>query len=443
MKVIFSSIKSRPRFMKAGAICLLFLFKPVMFQSAMAYVPLDRIIAVVNEDVIMESELELSIKTVRKQMQQQGQQLPPHAILERQVLDNLIQNRIQLQLAERAGIRVDDEVLNRTISNIAAQNKVSLSEFREILESDGYSYERFREDIRKEIILNQLRKRQVENRINVTEKEIDNFLSNQEFRANMQAEVRLSHILLSLPTGPTTEETEQVKLMAESIRADIVAGSDFAEIAKTVSDGQNAANGGDLGWRKMGDVPGLFIEYVPDMSKGDVSEPIQSSSGFHLIEMTDIKSDEKTIIEQTHARHILVRLDQLTTAEQAESKLLKLKQRIENGDDFGILAKGNSDDTVSAANGGDLGWTSAGQIVPEFQREMDLLQPGEISEPFPSNYGWHIVQVLERRRHDSTESVKRGRARTMIFQRKLQEAIQNWRGELRDEAYVEYRLDDS
>lgn len=429
--------------MEARAACVLFLFKLALCQHAMAYMPLDRIIAVVNEDVIMESELELKVKTIRGQMEQQGQQLPPNAILERQVLDSLIQNRIQLQLAERGGIRVDDQTLNRTISNIAAENKVSLSEFREILEKEGYNYEQFREDIRNEIKLNLLRKRQVENRINVTGKEIDNFLANQEFRGNIQAEVRLSHILLSLPAAPTAEETEQVKLMAESIRADILAGSDFAEIAKTVSDGQNAANGGDLGWRKINDLPSLFSEYVPDMGKGDVSEPIQSSSGFHLIEMTDIKSDERTIVEQTHARHILVRLDQLTNAEQAESKLLKLKRRIENGDDFGILAKGNSDDTVSAAKGGDLGWTSAGQLVQEFQREMDLLQPGEISEPFASNYGWHIVQVLERRQHDNTESVKRGRARMIIFKRKLQEATQNWAGELRDEAYVEYRLDDS
>lgn len=429
--------------MEARAACVLFLFKLALCQPAMAYMPLDRIIAVVNEDVIMESELELKVKTIRGQMEQQGQQLPPNAILERQVLDSLIQNRIQLQLAERGGIRVDDQTLNRTISNIAAENKVSLSEFREILEKEGYNYEQFREDIRNEIKLNLLRKRQVENRINVTGKEIDNFLANQEFRGNIQAEVRLSHILLSLPAAPTAEETEQVKLMAESIRADILAGSDFAEIAKTVSDGQNAANGGDLGWRKINDLPSLFSEYVPDMGKGDVSEPIQSSSGFHLIEMTDIKSDERTIVEQTHARHILVRLDQLTNAEQAESKLLKLKRRIENGDDFGILAKGNSDDTVSAAKGGDLGWTSAGQLVQEFQREMDLLQPGEISEPFASNYGWHIVQVLERRQHDNTESVKRGRARMIIFKRKLQEATQNWAGELRDEAYVEYRLDDS
>ncbi len=440
--MIFNFFKQVPRLILTGCASACLLYTLLHVTSVLAYVPLDRIIAVVNEDVIMQSELELKLRTVRGQMQQQGKSLPPTSILERQVLDSLIQNRIQLQLAERAGIRVDDETLNRTISNIAAENKVSLSEFRDILEGDGYSYEQFREDIRNEITLTQLRKRQVENRINVTEKEIDNFLSNQEFQGNVQAEVRLSHILLSMPTAPTKEEIEQVKLMAESVRADLLAGADFAEIAKTVSDGQNADNGGDLGWRKMDQLPSLFSEYVPDMSKGDISEPIQSPSGFHLIQVADIKSDEKTIVEQTHARHILVKLDQLTNAEQAKNKLEQLRQRIVNGDDFARLAKGNSDDTVSAINGGDLGWNSPGQLVPEFQREMDALQPGEISQPFPSNYGWHIVQVLERRSHDSTESVKRGKARAIIFKRKLNEAMQNWARELRDEAYVEYRLDE-
>ncbi len=433
----FSFFSTPPRHALLGGL-LLFIFPTLSYS----YVPLDRIIAIVNEDVIMQSELEEKIRSVSGQMRQQGAQLPPPSILERQVLDNLIQNRIQLQLAERSGIRVDDETLNRTISNIAAENKVSLSQFRDILESDGYSYDRFREDIRNEIALTQLRKRQVENRINVTEREIDNFLANQEFQGNIQAEVRLAHILLSLPEGATKEEIEQVKQMANSVREDIVSGSEFKEIAMTVSDGQNAANGGDLGWRKMNEIPSLFVDYVPDMAKGDVSEPIQSPSGFHLIQISDVKSEEKTIVTQTLARHILVKPDELTTEEQAREKLEQLILRINNGDDFAMLAKGNSDDTVSAMNGGDLGWTTPGQLVPEFQREMDLLQPNQLSQPFKSNYGWHIVQVLERREHDNTESVKRGKARSVIYKRKLNEAMQNWARELRDEAYVEYRLDD-
>ncbi|MCZ6805055.1 MAG: peptidylprolyl isomerase [Proteobacteria bacterium] len=409
---------------------------------AYAYVPLDRIVAVVNEDVIMQSELETKIRTVRDQMQQQGANLPPASILERQVLDNLIQNRIQLQIAERTGIRVNGENLNRTISNIAAENQVSLTQFKEILEQDGYNYEQFRKDIRNEITLSQLRRRQVENRVVVTEREIDNYLTNQEVQGTFQAEVRLSHILLSLPDAATQDEIYQVRQVASQIREDLITGADFAEIAATVSDGGNAKNGGDLGWRKMEDVPSLFVDYIPDMKTGEISELIQSPSGFHIIKISDVKSDEKNIVEQTHARHILIKPDALTTVDQAREKLVQLKLRIENGDDFGLLAKGNSDDSVSAIKGGDLGWTSPGELVPEFQRMMDQIQPGELSAPFKSSFGWHIVQVLDRRSIDNTESVKQGRARAAIRTRKLDEAMQNWTRKLRDEAYIEYRLDD-
>ena len=414
-----------------------------LFQSfAYAYVPLDRIIAVVNEDVIMQSELEAKMRTVRGQIKQQGSTVPPASIFERQILDNLVQNRIQLQLAARAGIRVDDETLNRTIGNIAAENQVSLTQFREILEQDGYSYEQFREDIRNEITLSQLRKRQVENRIVVTEREIDNFLVNQEFQGTFQTEIRLSHILLSLPDAATADEIEQVRQVAAQIREDLLAGADFTEIAATVSDGGNASNGGDLGWRKSEDIPSLFADYIPEMKNGDISELIQSPSGFHIIKISGIKSDEENIVEQTNSRHILIKTDQLTTSEQAKSKLEQLKLRIESGDDFGLLAKGNSHDSVSAIDGGNLGWRTPGELVPEFQRVMDTLEPNQISEPFRSSYGWHIVQVLGRRNFDNTESVKRGKARMAIRTRKLKEAMQNWTRRLRDEAYVEYRLDD-
>ena len=409
--------------------------------AAHGYVPLDRIVAVVNEDVIMQSELESKIRTVRGQMEQQGASLPPPSILERQVLDNLVSNRIQLQIAARTGIKVDDETLNRTISNIAAENQVSLTQFREILEQDGYNYEQFREDIRNEITLGQLRKRQVENRIVVTEKEIDNFLANQEFQGTFQAEIRLSHILLSLPTDATAGEIEQVRQVAAQIREDLLAGTDFAETAATVSDGGNAEKGGDLGWRNLEDVPSLFADYIPEMKNGDISELIQSPSGFHIIKISDVKSDEENIVIQTRSRHILIKQDDLTTDLQAREKAEQLKLRIESGDDFGLLAKGNSDDPGSAAKGGELDWSIPGELVPEFQRMMDKMEPGQISDAFKSNFGWHILEVLERRNFDNTESVKRGKARAAIRNRKLTEAMQNWTRRLRDESYVEYRLD--
>ena len=226
------------------------------------------------------------------------------------------------------------------------------------------------------------------------------------------------------------------------MRRKLLAGADFAETARRVSDGGNASNGGDLGWRKMAEVPSLFAEYIPDLGKGDISEPIRSPSGFHLIRIADIKGAEQSIVAQTRARHILIRTGELMTEAEAREKLTQLKARIEGGDDFGLLARGNSDDAASAIAGGDLGWRSPGELAPEFQRAMDALAIGRISAPFQTGFGWHIVEVLERRQHDNTESLKRGRARGAIRARKLEEATQNWARELRDEAYVEYRLND-
>ena len=418
------------------ALCALLLWP----APGAAYVPLDRIIAIVNEDVVMQSELEQRLRSVRAQLREEGARLPPGPVLERQVLDSLIQGRIQLQLAARAGIRVDDETLNRAINNIAAENQVTLGEFRQILEADGYNYPQFREDIRDQITLSQLRQRQVENRINVTEREIDDFLANREFQGDAEAEIRISHILLALPAEAPAAEIEQARQGAAELRRKLLAGADFAETARRVSDGGNAGNGGDLGWRKMAEVPTLFAEYIPDLGRGDISEPIRSPSGFHLIRIADIKGAEQSIVAQTRARHILIRTGELMTEAEAREKLTQLKARIEGGDDFGLLARGNSDDAASAIAGGHLGWRSPGELAPEFQRAMDALAIGQISAPFQTGFGWHIVEVLERRQYDNTESLKRGRARGAIRARKLEEATQNWARELRDEAYVEYRL---
>ena len=230
--------------------------------------------------------------------------------------------------------------------------------------------------------------------------------------------------------------------MATKIRNELITGADFSELAKTTSDGSNAKTGGDLGWRKANDIPTLFQEYIPNMKIGDISELIQSPSGFHIIKISDLQDMEKNMVEQTNARHILVKINELRTDKQASEKLDQLKLRIDNGDDFGLLAKGNSDDSMSAIEGGDLGWSTPGELVPEFQRVLDDLKINEISKPFKSRFGWHIVQVLGRRNHDNTESVKRARARKIIGDRKLNEALQNWNRQLLDEAYVEYRLND-
>ncbi len=411
--------------------------------NSQADVELDRIVAVVENDIIMQSELETKLRTVVAQMQQQGVQLPPSNVLETQILERMILMKIQLQKAEETGIRVDDETLNRTISNIAAGNNVSLSQFKEILEKDGFNYEQFRESIREEIVISRLRQRQVDNRISITTKEIDNALANLEFQGKTETEYRLQHILISLPEAPTPDEEEQARMVATKVLEDLNTGLDFTTMASTVSDGQRALEGGDLGWRKKNEIPTIFSTQVATMEKGDISDLIKSSSGFHIVKLADIRSSEKQIITQTLARHILIKVDELTTADDAFVRLEQLRTRIEGGDDFAKLAKANSDDKLSAAQGGDLGWSSPGRLVPQFEEVMDSLEIGQISQPFETQFGWHILQVLERREFDDTENAKREKASETIRRRKSEEAHQNWLRHLRDEAYVEYRLDES
>ena len=409
--------------------------------GARAAVQVDRIVAVVNDDVIMASELNDKLRTVKDQLRQQGTTLPPTAVLQRQVLDRLILNKLQLQMAEHTGIRVDDETLNRTISNIAAENQVSLDDFRKILEQDGYSYARFREDIRHQIMIARLQQRAVDNRVVVSEREVDNYLANQAHQGVTELEYHLAHILIAMPSSPSTRQLEQTRDKAQTVLEKLKGGADFKEVAAQYSDGQQALDGGDLGWRKASQVPTLFADFVADMHKGDISDLIRSPSGYHIIKLLDVRDSKKVVVPQTHARHILIKIDELTTDEDAVRRLKQLRLRIEGGADFGDLARANSTDAVSAADGGDLGWVSPGDLVPKFEQVMNSLKPGEISEPFRTRYGWHIVQVLGRRKHDSTDDIRRARAREAIRKRKVEEARENWLRELRDDAYVEYRLD--
>ena len=406
-----------------------------------AAMDLDGIVAIVNDDVIMRTELEDRMRTVEGQLQQQGTAMPPRAVLERQVLDRLILTKLQTQMASHTGIRVDDETLNRTISNIAAENKVSLEQFRNILEEDGYSYQRFREEIRDEILITRLRQRQVDNRVFVTDREIDNFLANQQQQGEGEIEYHLRHILVSVPESPSAKELADAQARAEKVLKDLQGGADFAQLAASYSQGQQALEGGDLGWLKAGQIPSLFAGIVTHMGPGEISELVRSPSGFHIVKLEGTRDTQTHVVTQTHARHILIRPDEVVTEDDARRRLEQLVIRIRGGDDFAELAKGNSNDTVSAAKGGDLGWVSPGDLVPAFEQVMETLQPGQVSEPFETEFGWHIVQVLERREHDDTEQLRRSRAREAIRKRKLEEARDIWLREMRDEAYVEYRLE--
>lgn len=409
--------------------------------SSHQIVELDYVIAVINDDVLTNSELEDRIQLVVKQLEEKKTKLPPRDVLKRQIIEQLIMEKIQLQRAQKVGIRVNDETVNKVVTNIARSNGISLDEFRNILLKDGFDFEDFREKVRNEIIVKQLRQRRVENRVNVSPQEIDNYLASQKNRKGTDEEYNLGHILISLPETANAEQIQKAKQKAEEVLKKLRDGADFQQMAVAVSGGQQALKGGQIGWRKAAQMPTLFADTVPQMEVGAYSDLIRSASGFHIIKLQDKRSDTKRhIIEQTLARHILIRPNELRSNNEVKQRLELLRERIINGEDFSILARSNSDDKASAADGGSLGWVSPGMMVASFEEQMGRLQPGEISQPFTTRFGWHIVQVMSRRKHDNTEELQRLQARNNISQRKTEEAVENWLRRLRSEAYVEYRF---
>ena len=414
---------------------LIFLFaaRPALAET------LDEIAAVVNDQVVLASELEAETRKVVAQLRQRNVTLPSTPVIQRQVLERLIMQRLQLAMADRLGIRVDDATLNAAVARIAEQNKLSLSEFRRALEEDGYEYAEFREGLRDEIALARLHQRQTESMASVSPQEIDEFLASQGPGGDRD-EYLLGHILIATPEAASAEQLQAAEAEAAEARQRLEAGEDFAQVAARYSDSATALEGGSLGWRSRAELPTLFAEQVPAMNVGQVDR-VQNPSGFHIIKLLDKRSSERQLVTQTHARHILIRTNEIVSDEDARLRLESLAQRIENGADFTELARANSDDKGSAAQGGDLGWASPGTFVPAFERTMAELAPGEISEPFQTQFGWHIVQVLERRQHDSTEEFRRVKAAETIRQRKSEEALESWLRRLRDEAYVDIRLD--
>ena len=407
-----------------------------------AGVELDRVVAVVNDDIISASELDARLGRVREQLRQSGTAPPPPDALRRQVLERLILRRLQLQIALNSGMRVGDESLNRTILRIAEQNELTLREFRDAVERDGLDFARFREEIRDDILIAEVRRRRVENQINISQRDIDDYISMMESRGAEadRHRYRIGHILIAVPDGASSEEIGEARERAERVLEELRAGADFANMAVTHSDGQKALEGGDLGWRLASDLPTMLADAVLRLETGDVSEPVRSASGFHLVKLVDRQGSQRQMIRQTLARHILITLDALTDNAEARRQLGVLRERIVNGEDFGELARTHSDDPGSASRGGELGWIDPGNTVPVFERTMDSLAPGAISEPFRSRFGWHLVQVLERRDRDATETSRRAEARRRLRTRKIEENTQAWLRRVRGEAYVEYRL---
>lgn len=407
-------------------------------------VTIDRIVAVVNESVVTRHELNEVLKATLKQLQKQGVQPPAPAVLEKQLLERIIVNQVQLQLAKETGLTVTDAELDQTLRRIAQENKLTMSEFYSALERDGISFNKFRNEIRDEITLVRLKEREVNNRINVTEGEVDNFLHSQDGSPSHDDEYRIAHILVQMPEHASPSQISDRRLRAEAALAQLRNGADFARIAAEFSDASDAMEGGLLDWRPGAQLTKRFADVLAPMKPGEITPVIQTPNGLHILKLVDRRNQKTgapTMVDQTHARHILVKISELTSEADARRRIIELKERLDHGSKFEELAKLHSEDS-SAASGGDLGWISPGDTVPEFEHAMSTLKPGQVSEPAQSPFGWHLIQVLERRTHDVSQERQRQSARQAIRTRKADAAFQEWLQRLRDRAYVEYRLEE-
>jgi peptidyl-prolyl cis-trans isomerase SurA len=410
-------------------------------------VVIDRIVAIVNDEAITARELDERTQFAMKQLAQQGTAPPPKTVVERQLLERLISDRVQLQFAKETGLRVDDVELDRAIGRIAEQNKLTPAQLRETLERDGVPFTKFREDIRAEIVMSRLREREVDNRIVVTESEIDSLLASSSGDGMRSDEVNLSHILVVVPENASPEQVQARRARAEEARAQLAKGADFRQVAAAFSEAPDALQGGVMGWRAGERLPTLFYDALKSMKPGDVSEILRSGNGFHILRLNERRAPGPAVgqappsVQQTRVRHILVKTNELVSENEARSRLRTLKERLENKADFAELARVHSED-ASAAKGGDLGWILPGDTVPEFERAMDALKLGEISDPVRSPFGWHLIQVLERGVQDVSKERQRLAARQTLRARKSDEAYQEWVRQLRDRAYVELRLEE-
>ncbi|PTB95138.1 molecular chaperone SurA [Marinobacter sp. B9-2] len=401
---------------------------------------LDQVVAIVDEDVILQTELEARINTIASRLRAQGTGLPPRQVLEERVLDQLITDSIQMQMADRAGMRISDNELNETMANIAERNGMSLAQFENQLAAEGVSYNQAREQIRKEMLTSRVQQRQVGNRVRVTDREVENYLESLEARGGNNAQYRLAYIFVSVDDPSDEAEVEAAREKAERLRNEIASGRDFREVAVAESDASNALEGGDMGWRAEGQLPSLVAPVVPELPVGEPSEVLENNSGFHLVMVMDKRGGEQQqVIQQHRVRHILVRPSEATTDSQAETMIRDLYQQLENGASFSALAREYSDDPVSGSDGGNLGWVSPGQMVPAFEQAMLNADIGEFRGPFRSQFGWHILQVQERRQKDISGDVRDAEARQAIYRRKFETELQNWLQEIRDEAFIEFK----
>ncbi|MCW8854842.1 MAG: peptidylprolyl isomerase [Gammaproteobacteria bacterium] len=399
---------------------------------------LDRIIVVVNDDVITESEFKKKISFFERQLAANNKKIHDKTALHKQILERLILDEIQMQLAATQGIIVDDIMLNRIIEDLARSNKLTLEQLRKSIIKEGQNFEDFREQTRNEFTVQQLQKRMVYDRINISAQEIEQFIEQQKKSgAIANDKYHIGHILIATPEAATPEDIQAAHNRATKIYDSLIEGESFNDVALRESEGQQALKGGDLGWRSPAELPPLFVNAIKKLKKSGVSPPLRSAGGFHIIKLIDIQTQQH-LVQQTHARHILMSPDEITNDDQTRKKMQTIKKRLDKGEDFAKLAEEFSQDPGSKNNGGDLGWSTEGSFVPRFEKVMNSLKLQQTSEPFRSQFGWHIIQVLDRRKQDESTQLLESKARKALHKRKSDEELQLWLRRIRDESYVEY-----
>lgn len=413
------------------------------FSSASAlavYQELDAIVAVVDEDVVLASELKGRLEQVLKQMKASGMTIPPRDSLVSQIMERLILESIQRQQAERRGLKIDDETLTRAVGSFAQGNNMTLEQFQQALAADGVSYREFREEIRTEMLINRLQRSLINRRVSISDQDVQGLLNSPYYQQLLSDEYRVGHILLSLEERASDEVVAAAEAAAAEIVKDLRAGADFAEMAIAKSSSSRALEGGDLGWRRAGALPSLFAEDVLSMAVGEVAAPIKTSGAIHIIKLLEQRGAGMQKIVQTKVRHILVEPSEIRTAEETAELIRDIKAQLDDGADFSELAIEHSQDPSSALNGGDLGWATPDQFTGQFGEVMDALELGGISDPFVTQFGWHVVQVLERREEDMSDETRKNMAVEILHKRRFEEEQQEWLKEIRDEAFVELRL---
>ncbi|MCY1275365.1 Chaperone SurA [compost metagenome] len=402
-------------------------------------VPLDRVVAIVDNDVVMQSQLDQRVREVRQTIMKRGAQMPPESVLSQQVLERLILEDIQLQIGERSGVRITDEELNQAMATIAQRNGMTLDQFHQALARDGLSFDEARDQVRREMVISRVRQRRVAERIQVTDQEVQNFLSSDLGKIQLSEEYRLANILIPVPESASPEAIQTAGRKAMDVYQQLRQGADFSQMAIAHSAGDNALEGGEIGWRKAAQLPQPFDSMVGSLSVGEVTEPVRTPGGFIIIKLEDKRGGSKMVRDEVHVRHILLKPSEIRSEQETQALAQKLYERISSGEDFATLAKQYSEDPGSKLNGGDLNWVDPESLVPEFREQMNNAPQGKVTPPFRSQFGWHVLEVLGRRATDASDKYREQQAAQALRNRKYDEELQAWLRQIRDEAYVEIK----